>query len=117
MEVVECRSVIRFLYLKGRTPKETGDRIKEVYGDDALSSDVVKHWYHQFRCSWASVETASILGQSHSVIDGATIHKVEAAILEDHRITIRQLAQEVKISVGSVKKIIHDLPMRKLSAR
>ncbi|XP_029650201.1 uncharacterized protein LOC115223668 [Octopus sinensis] len=57
-------------------------------------------------------------GQPHSTIDDDTIYKMEAAILEEHRITIRQLAQEVKISVGSVEKLIHDhLHMRKLSAR
>ena len=35
MEPVECRAVIQFLYLKGRTPKETFDEMKETYGDDA----------------------------------------------------------------------------------
>lgn len=42
---------------------------------------------------------------------------VDANILEDHRVTLSQLAEELKISVGFVdKQILHDhLHMRKLS--
>ncbi|XP_014770993.1 uncharacterized protein LOC106869680 [Octopus bimaculoides] len=48
-----------------------------------------------------------------------TIHKVEAALLEDCCITIWQLAQEVEISVGSIEKrsITTILHMWKLFAR
>lgn len=117
MEPVECRAVIRFLYLRGRTPRETFDEMKDTYGRDAPSYDV-KHWHRQFKCGRTSVETAPIPGRSLSAIDEDTILQVEAAILEDRRITVRQLAQDVKISVGSVDIIIHDhLHMRKLSAR
>ncbi|XP_029646115.2 uncharacterized protein LOC115219953 [Octopus sinensis] len=92
--------------------------MKEAYGHNAPSYDVVKHWHRQFKCGWTSVETASISGRPHSTIDDDTIQKVETAILEDHCIAIRQLAQEVKISVWSVEKVIHDhLHMQKLSAQ
>ncbi|XP_014788562.1 protein GVQW3-like [Octopus bimaculoides] len=83
--------------LESHTPKETFDEIKEVYGDNAPSYDVVMHWHCQFKCGRTSVEIAPIPGQPHSVIDDNTIHKVEASILEDCHITIQQLAQEVKI--------------------
>ena len=38
MAPVECRAVIRFLYLKGRTPTETCDELKAIYGEDASYS-------------------------------------------------------------------------------
>ena len=104
MEPVEYRAVIRFLYLKGRTPKETFDEMKATYGEDAPSYDVVKHWHRQFKCGRTSVETAAIPGHPHSAIDEDTIHQMETAILADRRITVRQLAQDVRISVGSVEK-------------
>ena len=40
--------------------------------------------------------------------DDATIQQMVAAILNDRRKTVRQLAHEVKHSVGSVEKYIHD---------
>ncbi|XP_029633314.1 uncharacterized protein LOC115209203 [Octopus sinensis] len=86
------------------------DEMKDVYGHDASSYAVDKHWYHQFKCGRTSMETAPIRGRPHSVSESDTIHKVEATILED---------QEVKISVGFQKRIIDDhLHIRKLlSAR
>ncbi|XP_029634904.1 uncharacterized protein LOC115210442 [Octopus sinensis] len=70
------------------------------------------------KCGRASVETAPIPRRIDSAIVDDIIHKVEATILEDHRITIRQLGQEVRIRIGSVEKIIHDhLHMWKLFAR
>nr|XP_027211108.1 uncharacterized protein LOC113804430 [Penaeus vannamei] len=46
------------------------------------------------------------------------MHQVETASLEDRRITVRHLAQDVKISFESVDKIIYEhLHMQKLSAQ
>ncbi|XP_052829445.1 uncharacterized protein LOC128249580 [Octopus bimaculoides] len=89
MEAVESTSVMRFLYLVGCTPKETFGEMKKVYSDDASSYDIVKYWNRQFKCGQTSVETAPFPGLPHSAIDDDTIHKVEVAILEDHRITIQ----------------------------
>ena len=61
-------------------PKETSDEMKETYGDDALSYDVVKHWYRQFECGRTSVEMAPIPEHPHFAIDEDTIHQVEATI-------------------------------------
>ena len=43
IESVECRAVMRLLYLKSSTPKEVLDQMKVVYAEDAPSYDVVKH--------------------------------------------------------------------------
>lgn len=63
MEPVECRAVIRFLYLKGRTPRETFDEMKVTYGDDAPSYDLVKRWHREFKHGRNSVETAPRSGR------------------------------------------------------
>lgn len=67
-----------------------------------------KQWHCQFRCSRRSVETAPIPGRSQSAIDEDIIHGVETAILEDCRITVRRLAQDVKINGRSADKIIYE---------
>ena len=92
MEPVECLAVIRFLYLKGRTPQETFDEMKETYGDNAPSYDLVKRWHREFKHGRKSVETTPRPGRPPSAIDEASVRKVEAVILEDRRITIRQIA-------------------------
>ena len=82
------------LYLKGSTPKEALDmRCKMDYGLHAPSYDSVKHWHGQFKCGRTSVETVPIPGHP-------AIQQVETAILEDRRVTERQLVHDVKISLG-----------------
>ncbi|XP_037781933.1 uncharacterized protein LOC119578419 [Penaeus monodon] len=102
-----CEDGIKFLYSKGRMPQETFDKMKATYGEDVPSYDI-KHCHSHFRCGRRSVEMAPISGITQPAIDEDTIHPVETAILEDHRSTVRHLAQYVKISVRSVDKIIHD---------
>ncbi|XP_069983721.1 protein GVQW3-like [Penaeus vannamei] len=104
-------------YCNGRIPQETVDEMKATCGEDALSYGVVKHWHPQFKCR-RYVVAAPITGRPQFDTGEDTIHKVETSTLEDRRITIRHLAQDVKISVGSVGKIIHDhLQTQHLSAR
>ena len=55
--------------------------------EDALAYDVVKDWHRQFKCGLTSMETVPIPGRLQSAIDDAIIQQVEAAILEDRRLT------------------------------
>ena len=75
MEPVEYRAVIKFLYLKGCTPKEAFD------GENAPSYNIVKLWLCQFKCSSTSAKTVPIPGRPQSAIDDATIQQLEAHIL------------------------------------
>ena len=95
MEPVECRAVIQFLYLKGCAPQETFDEMKETYGDNAPSYDLVKRWHREFKHGRKSVETAPRTGRPPSAIDEASVRQVEVAILEDRHITICQIASLV----------------------
>lgn len=54
------------------------------------------------------MENSSIPGGPQSAIVEDTIYQVETATVGDHRITVLQLAQDVKIGIGPVVKIIHD---------
>lgn len=61
------------------------------------------------------METTLFPGRTHSATDDDPTYKVEAIILEARRITIRQLAQNEKISVRPVEMTIQDhLRTRKL---
>ena len=45
------------------------------------------------------------------------IARVEQMVMEDRRLTVRQTAANAGMSLGSVDTILHDLKMRKVSAR
>ena len=78
--VSEYRAVMRLLYLKGSAPKEALVEMKVVYGEDAPSYDVVKHWHRQSKCGRTSVETVPIPGHPLSAIDNAKIQQILSAI-------------------------------------
>lgn len=108
MESVDYQAMISFLYLNGHTPQKSFDEMKATYREDAPTYDIVKHWHGQFSWGQRSVEMVPIPGRPQSAIDKDTIQQGETTILEDCCITVHQLALDVKISVGSVDKIIHD---------
>ena len=88
-------AVMGLLYLKGSTPKEALGEMKVVYGEDAPSYDAVQDWHGLFKCSRTSVETVPIHGQPLSAIEDAIIQQIETAMLEDRRVTERQLVREL----------------------
>jgi len=95
MEPVECRAVIRFLYLKGRIPNETFDEIKETYGDDSPSYDLVKRWHCEFKHGRKSVETAPRPGRPSSAIDEASVAGPTWGVLQKRCTELHQTMVEM----------------------
>ena len=92
--------------------------MKETYRDDAPSYHLVKRWKYEFKHGRKSVETTPRPGRPSSAIDETSVLSSRGCHLEDGRIAIRQMAQEVKMSKGSVETIIYiHLQMHKVSAR
>ncbi|GFR84868.1 histone-lysine N-methyltransferase SETMAR [Elysia marginata] len=57
-------------------------------------------------------------GRTPSEVTEKNVSTVEKLIMQDKRITVKQLAFETKISIGSVETILHDhLNLNKVSAR
>ena len=74
--------------------------MKEVYWEDATSCDIVKHWHRQAMRARTSLGPVPIPARPQSAIDEAGWDP----ILEDRRVTERNLTHEVKISLRSVEK-------------
>ena len=118
MEKVEYRSVIKFLFLQKKTPKTIHEEMLDVYHNDCLSYDVVKHWCKQFKCGRLSIHDESRSGRPSTSCCDDVVHKVEEMILLDRRVRVKNIAAELGISQGSVFDIIHgQMNMTKVSAR
>jgi len=55
MEKEPYRSVIRFLFLEGKSHSEIKERLHAVYGDFSPSMATVKNWFNEFQRSRTSV--------------------------------------------------------------
>ena len=57
-------------------------------------------------------------GRPNFVVTEDSVCQVKTLVLEDRRVTVKQLAAITKISLGSIETILHDhLHMSKVSAR
>ena len=115
---VECRAVIWYLYLKGKTRKEIHGELADVYGSSAPSYAQVKFWVGEFKCGRTSLEDVATSGRPLDATDEGMCKKVQHLVYSDRRIQVEEIAQALGISHGSVLTILHDrLGMRKLTAR
>ena len=62
MEKEQYRSVIRFLFLEGKSRNEIKERLDAVYGDFPSSMATVKNWFHDFQYGRTSVFHEPLLG-------------------------------------------------------
>jgi len=108
MEKEQCRSVIRFLFLEGKSRREIKERLDAVYGDSSPSIATVKNWFNEFQRT----------GVPKTATTEDNVTKIRDLVLADCRFMIREIAETVGMSKVRVGHILHAiLGMRKLSAR
>ena len=73
---VECRAVIWYLYLKGKTRKEIHGELADVYGSSAPSYAQVKFWVGEFKRGRTSLEDVATSGRPLDATDEGMCKKV-----------------------------------------
>ncbi|XP_046392229.1 protein GVQW3-like [Ischnura elegans] len=101
----ELRSVICFLAAKKKSAKEIHEELCQVYEEECMSSGMVHRWVRDFKNGRTDVHDEARAGRP-SVSD-ETIAKVEAAMLEDRQITVRELREKIpEVSKTTIDKIL-----------
>ena len=84
------------------------------YSDSVLSETMVKRWYANFKRGRTNTNNAECLGLTNSVVVPENTKKLQELILTDRKLKLSEIAEELKISDGSVFTILHEhLSMRK----
>ena len=118
MEKEQYRSVIRFLFLEGKSRSEIKERLDTVYGDSSSSMATVKNWFNEFQRGRTSVFDEPRPDAPKTATTEDNVIKIHGLVLADHRLKVREIAETVGISKDRVDHILHEiLGMRKLSAR
>ena len=96
---------------------ETIRKIQQAFGDDAMSITRIKEWYNRFKDGSTSVDSEPHHGRPSTGRNDNVVNQVRTLLMQDHRITVRELADEVGVSIGSVHTILTaDLGVRKIRA-
>jgi transposase len=117
-ERLEQRYCIKFCQKLGDSQVETIRKIHTVFGDDAMGITQIKEWYNRFKDGRTSVESEPRSGRPSTCRNDQVIAKVNAVVMRDRRLTIREIAEEVGVSTFSAHSIVtEDLAMKRVSAK
>ncbi|XP_041349335.1 protein GVQW3-like [Gigantopelta aegis] len=118
MDNISHGTVIRYLGLKGLTPKEIHEDMVVTLGEDAPSYSMVKKWAAEFKRGRESLEDDPRPGRPVTVTTQETIAKIHDIIMAYRRVTGRYIATELGISQERIHAVIHnELQMSKVLAR
>jgi len=116
-ERLEQGYCIKFCQKLGDTQVENIRKIQQAFGDDAMSITRIKAWYNRFKDGRTSVDSEPRHGRPSTSRNDNVINQVRTLVKQDRRITVRELADEVGVSIGSVHTIFTaDLGLRRVSA-
>ncbi|XP_018337789.1 PREDICTED: putative uncharacterized protein FLJ37770 [Trachymyrmex septentrionalis] len=80
-----------------------------AFGESTMSKTRVYEWYKRFKKSREDVEDDDRSGRPSTSITDDNVERVKKMILENRRITIREVADDVGISFGSCQAIFSDV--------
>ena len=116
---MEQRVVMKFLLNEGVKPADIYRRLQAHYDEETLSHSKRFEWCKRFKDGRRSVTDDPGRGGSQpAVVIPVNIQCVERLILDNRRMSFREIAQETNLSLGTVNTIIHEhLHFRKVRAR
>ncbi|UYV63879.1 hypothetical protein LAZ67_2005879 [Cordylochernes scorpioides] len=89
-----------------------------AYGEATLDRSNVYRWYKMFSEGQEDVNDEERAGRPSTSTTDEEINEVEKMILANRRITVREVAEDLNISIGSCHSIfINDLGMRRVAAK
>jgi transposase len=97
---------------------ETIRKIQRGFADDAMGITQIEEWYSRFKDGRTLVESEARSGRPSTRRNDELIDQGWTVVMQGRRVTIRELAEEVGISIGSVHSILtDDLAMRRVPAK
>jgi len=106
---MEQRVVMKFLVNEGVKPADIYRRLQAQYSDETLRRSKTYEWCKCFKDGRKSVsDDPGRVGSQPTAVIPVNIQRVECLILDNRRITCREIARETNLSVGTVNTIIHE---------
>ncbi|GBM53271.1 Putative uncharacterized protein FLJ37770 [Araneus ventricosus] len=113
---MEQRGNIKFYFKLGKT--ETHEMLVKVYVVEAVSKKCVFEWFKLFRDAKEDVEDEPCSARPPTSTTPDNIKRVRRMLVDDQWLSLRMIAEELKISLDSVSNIVHEhLQKRNIFAR
>lgn len=116
--LVEQRVCLKFCVSNKISCAEALKMLTVAYGDSTMSKTQAYEWYKEFKAGRTVVDDLPRSGRPSTSVTDENIEKVKKIVLEDRRVSIREIAADLGVSFGSVQSVMHDvLGMRRVEAR
>ena len=104
--------------LKSGKPQRKHQLLQQAYGEDAMGRTEVFDWFRRFKEGRTSVESDPRSGRPSTSRNEEMIAKVRTIVRNNWRLTVREIADDCGISVGSCDAILtDDLHMKRVCAK
>jgi len=90
-----------FLLKREKPATQTYQLLQQAYGEDAMGRTQVFDWFRRFKEGRTSVESDPLSGRPSTLRNGEMIAEVRKVVRNNRRLTVREIADECGISVGS----------------
>ena len=107
-ESTEQRICIKFCFKIGKTATEMCQLLQQANGEDAMGRVQVFDWFRPFREGRTSVESDTRSGQPSTSRNEEMIAKVRTIVRDNRRLTVREIADDCRISLGSCDAVLTD---------
>ena len=85
---------------------ETIREIQQAFGNEAMGTTQIKEWYNRFKDGRTSVESEARSGRPSTSRNEIVVDQVSTLLMQDHQITIREIADKAGVSIGSIHSIV-----------
>ena len=83
--------------------------LKKAYGESAMSKTRVYEWYKRFQDGREDIEDDERPGRPSISTTDENVEKMKEIVMNGRRITIREVADDVNISIGSCHEIFSNV--------
>ena len=111
----EIRTIIKFLWMSGKTNREIYDEVATVCGEDMISLRTIQRWVVRFTESEFSVQDRPRTGRPREEID---IRIIEHMLEDDPHISAREISRRLAVNKNKIVDILkNQLQMSKVCVR
>ena len=114
----EQRFAVKFCVKLGKSTTETLAMLNTAYGDVPIKRATCFRWHKRFENGLLSVEDDERSRRPSTSTDDPHIDEINTLVRANRRLTVRELAEECGISVGSCHHILkEELKMHRVAAK
>ena len=117
-ENIQQRSSIKFCVKNDISAAETLRMLQKAFGEQAMSKTQAYEWHKMFKEGREGVEDEPHQRRPRTSTDEQHVAKIKELVLQNRRLTTRELADIIGISNGSVNTILKEvLCLKKVKSR